>query len=308
MEKDKDIIRLEKLSINDAEFVLELFNDQECMRFIGKEMANVEDAKSYIQTLTNDVHAVKMEDKSIGICGLWKREFFSFRDLGFAFLEDYRGKGHAFDACKRVLDDSDDEIILAFTKPENKKAISLLERLGFESRDEAREDFLVYGWQRKGEHECMSFIIDGLYLSDEDSATDQNLLKENKIKSILTVAKECIPPEGFESMKIDVDDWEFEDLKCHFDNCCEWIKKKREENKNVLVHCGAGVSRSSTIVIAYLMWGEKMSLKESFHLVKKQRPWIVPNEGFTKQLIEFECSIFGENSMKFDDFQFPDSD
>lgn len=59
-------------------------------------------------------------------------------------------------------------------------------------------------------------------------------------------------------------------------------------NGGVLVHCHAGVSRSSSCVIAYLMQEHGMSFKEAFAYASKRRPIIFPNMGFQKQLLEFE--------------------
>ena len=63
-----------------------------------------------------------------------------------------------------------------------------------------------------------------------------------------------------------------------------------EENigkTNVLVHCQAGVSRSATIVIAYMMRKYQYSMDVAVDRVKKRRPYIDPNKGFMKQLREF---------------------
>ena len=48
-------------------------------------------------------------------------------------------------------------------------------------------------------------------------------------------------------------------------------------NGKVLVHCGAGISRSSTIVIGYLMEKCRLDLKTSFKICKNKRPGIWPN-------------------------------
>jgi protein-tyrosine phosphatase len=55
----------------------------------------------------------------------------------------------------------------------------------------------------------------------------------------------------------------------------------------VLVHCFAGVSRSATIVIAYMMQEHGMNYHSAFKFVKSKRPFINPNEGFRTQLITF---------------------
>lgn len=56
----------------------------------------------------------------------------------------------------------------------------------------------------------------------------------------------------------------------------------------VLVHCQAGVSRSASVVIGYLMWKEQISYQEAYAAVKRCRPIIWPNDGFICQLQEFE--------------------
>jgi dual specificity phosphatase 12 len=48
----------------------------------------------------------------------------------------------------------------------------------------------------------------------------------------------------------------------------------------VLVHCFAGVSRSATIIIAYMMQEHGMNYHSAFKFVKSKRPFINPNEGF----------------------------
>lgn len=52
----------------------------------------------------------------------------------------------------------------------------------------------------------------------------------------------------------------------------------------VLVHCNAGVSRSSSIVIGYLMQREGLSFEDAYSQVKLARPSIHPNRGFYQQL------------------------
>jgi protein tyrosine phosphatase len=58
--------------------------------------------------------------------------------------------------------------------------------------------------------------------------------------------------------------------------------------KRVCVHCKAGVSRSATVVIAYLMKYEKMDWHEAVQRVRELRPIICPNKGFLQVLKEFD--------------------
>jgi protein-tyrosine phosphatase len=61
-----------------------------------------------------------------------------------------------------------------------------------------------------------------------------------------------------------------------------------------------GVSRSSSVVIAFLMKRNQMSLKDAIEYVKERRPIVEPNRGFMRQLIEYERMLFGETSIESD--------
>ncbi|KAI8609366.1 protein-tyrosine phosphatase-like protein, partial [Chytriomyces sp. MP71] len=73
-----------------------------------------------------------------------------------------------------------------------------------------------------------------------------------------------------------------------FEKCTEVVEAARVLGERVLVHCHAGVSRSSTIVLAYLMRWRGLTLYESWLLTYKARPIIRPNEGFARALQELE--------------------
>ncbi|KAI9334409.1 protein-tyrosine phosphatase-like protein [Obelidium mucronatum] len=76
-----------------------------------------------------------------------------------------------------------------------------------------------------------------------------------------------------------------------FEKCCEVVEAARLLGENVLIHCHAGVSRSSTIILAYLMRFQKLTLYEAWLLTYKARPIIRPNEGFARALQELEREI-----------------
>ena len=75
-----------------------------------------------------------------------------------------------------------------------------------------------------------------------------------------------------------------ENIIQYFKECIEFIEKADK----IFIHCMCGVSRSSTIVIAYLMWKTYCSYYNSYFFVKSRRPFIDPNDGFVKQLKMFE--------------------
>ena len=72
-----------------------------------------------------------------------------------------------------------------------------------------------------------------------------------------------------------------------------WIREALIEPKHrILIHCAAGQSRSGSVMVAYLMWSERMKLDAALLLAKSKRPIISPNPGFLEQLATFEVNEF----------------
>jgi protein-tyrosine phosphatase len=70
-----------------------------------------------------------------------------------------------------------------------------------------------------------------------------------------------------------------------------------DSSPTVLVHCGMGISRSATVVLAYLMYSKKMYLDDATKYVLPLRPCVFPNDGFIVQLINYEYELFGTKSF-----------
>ena len=66
------------------------------------------------------------------------------------------------------------------------------------------------------------------------------------------------------------------------------LDEARERGSGVLVHCHAGVSRSATVTVAYIMKRQGMCLGEAYKFVKELRPVISPNLNFMGQLLKYE--------------------
>lgn len=144
--------------------------------------------------------------------------------------------------------------------------------------------------------------VGGLFLGDYDSATNFAALKKYNITAILTVASGTnlkLGDQGSLNHRIIAaqDNKNF-DMSVHFEEALEFIDEHRK-NGNVLVHCIAGISRSSTIVIAYLIKQKKWSLSSSMSYVRGKRSIISPNTGFLEQLRAFESkTITKEKKFK----------
>lgn len=89
------------------------------------------------------------------------------------------------------------------------------------------------------------------------------------------------------------------DLNKVFEDCFDFIDDGRHYG-NVLIHCAGtiGLSRSTSICIAYLMSKEKQKFDEAFNNVKEARSFVKPNEGFTKQLKEYQVKLMGAQEAK----------
>jgi [ribosomal protein S5]-alanine N-acetyltransferase len=135
-------LKLDRLHLNDAAFIFELLNTEGWIKFIGdRNIRSIEDSEKFIEkTLKNpDIvyWVVKTIDEkySMGIISFVKRENLEFRDIGFAFLPVFSKRGYAFEAAeivlKNLLQDPDNQIILATMRAENIDSIKLIEKLGF---------------------------------------------------------------------------------------------------------------------------------------------------------------------------------
>ena len=96
-----------------------------------------------------------------------------------------------------------------------------------------------------------------------------------------------MPVDGARSVRISVGDDSMTNLYQHFDTISTIIREEVEQGGVVLVHCVAGVSRSATLCLAYLI-KYYSSLGEAWRHVKTIRPWVRPNYSFMEQLEEWE--------------------
>eukprot|EP01095_Lingulamoeba_sp_RSL-Kostka_P007263 TRINITY_DN2298_c1_g1_i3.p1 TRINITY_DN2298_c1_g1~~TRINITY_DN2298_c1_g1_i3.p1 ORF type:complete len:180 (+),score=76.85 TRINITY_DN2298_c1_g1_i3:163-702(+) len=89
------------------------------------------------------------------------------------------------------------------------------------------------------------------------------------------------------------------DIKPHFIDCFEYIESNRKKGNPVLVHCMAGVSRSATVVIGYLMNNHGYDVEEAYEFVKSRRERVKPNIGFMKELIKLNDELYDKKSDFF---------
>ena len=140
-------------------------------------------------------------------------------------------------------------------------------------------------------------LDDQLYLSGSFRAQDMTWLKDNKIGAILNCASTDIKhsddtytkQNGIILKQLPIHDstkWQ-STMKEYIQESIQFIDDCIHNKKiKILVHCSAGISRSSTVVIAYLMERNQWDLLQSFKYVRDKRKYIYPNLGFWQLLIE----------------------
>ena len=158
-------------------------------------------------------------------------------------------------------------------------------------------------------------IVPGLYLGSQHAANDARWLRSRGITHVLsaggTVAQRL---PGIQYARVEVLDVPWENMARHFGPTADWIQgamnkhncnhssvhgnssawtwsdaSTNQTNGNgngnrVLVHCAAGVSRSSTLVTNYLMQHRGLTLAAALALLRRKRPCVQPNFGFMRQL------------------------
>ena len=131
-------------------------------------------------------------------------------------------------------------------------------------------------------------LTPNLYLAAA-TALSPDALSSCRISLVINVTKELpiLPVDGARSVRISVGDDSMTNLYQHFDTISTIIREEVEQGGVVLVHCVAGVSRSATLCLAYLI-KYYSSLGEAWRHVKTIRPWVRPNYSFMEQLGEWE--------------------
>ncbi len=159
------------LALSDANFVLTLFNQKNCLKFIGdKNIHSIEGAENYLihgPLKSYQQHGVglmavclkskkdhkKNTEQVIGVCGLLKRKELDFNDLGYAILERYYRQGYTFEAVHAVVEHyTNIKTLLALTDENNASSQKLLLKLGFDflkiSATENEKKSCIYQFKR----------------------------------------------------------------------------------------------------------------------------------------------------------------
>uniref|UniRef100_A0A3B4UUR5 protein-tyrosine-phosphatase n=1 Tax=Seriola dumerili TaxID=41447 RepID=A0A3B4UUR5_SERDU len=144
------------------------------------------------------------------------------------------------------------------------------------------------------ENAVVSPILPFLFLGNERDAQDLDLLLRLNIGYVVNVTTH-LPlyhvNSGLRYKRLPATDNSKQNLRQYFEEVFEFIEEAYQSGQGVLVHCQAGVSRSATIVIAYLMKHTLMTMTDAYKYVRSRRPVVSPNLNFMGQLLEFERDL-----------------
>lgn len=138
-----------------------------------------------------------------------------------------------------------------------------------------------------------SEIIPRLFISDLASAEDPRILRRYRITHVMTAMRGvAVVPEHLQRYYVPLDDHPFAEIASFLPQTSEWIHRALSNpSACVLIHCAEGISRSVSVVCAYLMFVKGWTSTRAIQEVQARRVIAQPNFGFVKQLQEYYDTI-----------------
>ncbi len=149
----------------------------------------------------------------------------------------------------------------------------------------------------------MSEILPNLWLGPMDLTYDSEFLQESHITHVISAFEEyhrtpIMMKLQIQSLCIELYDRDDAPIYDSFEKTCACIEDALKTGA-VYVHCLAGISRSPTIVAAYLIHSLGMTVEEALAHIRERRPIIDPNDGFRKALTRWAI-LKGTQTMCLD--------
>jgi protein-tyrosine phosphatase len=105
--------------------------------------------------------------------------------------------------------------------------------------------------------------------------------------------RERITALGLESRHLFIDAKDSKDVKIipYFSEIYEFIEAAIENKENILVHCKGGMSRSPSMLCSYIIKKFNLTFDEAYKILKERRNVIEINEGFQKELKDYQKQL-----------------
>ncbi|KAF5364646.1 hypothetical protein D9758_005571 [Tetrapyrgos nigripes] len=141
-----------------------------------------------------------------------------------------------------------------------------------------------------------SEIIQRLYISDLSFAENPSSLNAYRITHIISVLPDVVAvhpdTHHIHRLQVRVEDLPFAELAARLPQTTAFIRNALQNpHANVLVHCAEGISRSSSVVAAFLIALYGWTPYQAVEYIKSKRNVAEPNFGFVKQLQEYSQSL-----------------
>ncbi|XP_016319965.1 dual specificity protein phosphatase 13-like [Sinocyclocheilus anshuiensis] len=182
--------------------------------------------------------------------------------------------------------------------------MSLKELCAYETPSVAEMQNFLLADRRPTGH--VNQVWPNVYIGNEFAARDKSMVYNMRITHIVNAASG--PPHVntgarfYRDMDIDYYGVEADDstdfiISVFFYPTARFIRAALSKNGRVFVHCLMGVSHSVTLVLAFLMIYEDLTLMEAIKAVRQHRD-ICPNPGFLNQLRHLDMSLVRERKKK----------
>jgi len=150
-------------------------------------------------------------------------------------------------------------------------------------------------------------VFPSIYLGDRSAAKNAFYLTKIGVTHVLNTAEgkkvglvdtneNYYYPYGIKYMGLKLFDVAQTNISKHFLEVSDFIDEALNEGGKVLVNCLKGMSRSSTVVLAYLMLRKNMTAMDALTVVRRHRS-ICPNDGFLQQLAELDNKLRRERGQ-----------
>lgn len=136
----------------------------------------------------------------------------------------------------------------------------------------------------------MVCVAPGLFLGNKQAAADRELLRSKGVVAVCAVGARQVFNDDLRYHHVSIEDDGSHSMLPHFIPACNFIHEQRARGA-VLVHCKGGISRSPTMIVAYLMRHEQLSLVEAFEVCSLARPAARPRQNFLQDLEHFAAAL-----------------
>lgn len=147
---DTDRLYIRPVTTDDAAFIYTLMNSKGWIENIGdRQIHSIAIAEDYIRDKMleqhrkmgygNNIVFLKNTNQAIGAVGIYNRPGLEYADIGFAFLDEYHGKGYALESARPILQQGFErhnlQTVQGITVKENMPSQKLLEKLGLHYKE-----------------------------------------------------------------------------------------------------------------------------------------------------------------------------